>query len=124
MLRGMNYCHIKRICHRDIKPQNVLIDPETHNLKVCDFGSAKQLVDGQENVAYICSRYYRAPELIFGNPFYSTKIDVWSIGCVVAEMMLGKPLFPGSDSTNQIIEIVKIIGVPTREECVKMNPNT
>jgi glycogen synthase kinase 3 beta len=68
------------ICHRDIKPQNILVDPNTLVLKICDFGSAKRLVKGEPNVAYICSRYYRAPELIFGATDYSTAIDVWSIG--------------------------------------------
>lgn len=72
MFRGLAYIHTIGICHRDMKPQNVLINQTTHNLKICDFGSAKQLVADQENVAYICSRYYRAPELIFGHPFYST----------------------------------------------------
>lgn len=61
----------------------------THVLKLCDFGSAKQLVVGEPNVSYICSRYYRAPELIFGNSNYTTSIDVWSVGCVIAELMLG-----------------------------------
>ena len=65
------------------------MDTSSHVLKLCDFGSAKVLVAGEPNVAYICSRYYRAPELIFGNPNYSTSIDVWSVGCVIAELMLG-----------------------------------
>lgn len=68
------------ICHRDIKPQNILVNSNNHVLKICDFGSAKRLVPGEPNVAYICSRYYRAPELIFGATEYTTAIDVWSIG--------------------------------------------
>jgi glycogen synthase kinase 3 beta len=67
----------------------VLVDPSSHVLKLCDFGSAKQLVPGEPNVSYICSRYYRAPELIFGNSDYGCVIDVWSVGCVIAELMLG-----------------------------------
>jgi len=67
----------------------LLIDPTTHVLKVCDFGSAKRLIRGEVNVSYICSRYYRAPELIFGATEYTNVIDVWSVGCVIAEMLLG-----------------------------------
>nr|AKA09694.1 glycogen synthase kinase-3 beta variant 2 [Schizothorax prenanti] len=67
LFRSLAYIHSFGICHRDIKPQNLLLDPDTAVLKLCDFGSAKQLVRGEPNVSYICSRYYRAPELIFGD---------------------------------------------------------
>lgn len=63
-------------CHRDIKPQNLLVNINTHALKLCDFGSAKTLVRGEPNISYICSRYYRAPELIFGATDYTCAIDV------------------------------------------------
>lgn len=76
LLRSIGYCHIRGICHRDIKPQNLLVDPATLQLKLCDFGSAKRLVRGEPNIAYICSRYYRAPELILGATDYNTMIDV------------------------------------------------
>lgn len=74
LFRSLAYIHSLGICHRDIKPQNLLLNPETAVLKLCDFGSAKQLLDGEPNVSYICSRYYRAPELIFGAINYTTKI--------------------------------------------------
>lgn len=74
LFRSLAYIHSLGICHRDIKPQNLLLDPETGVLKLCDFGSAKHLVKGEPNVSYICSRYYRAPELIFGAIDYTTKI--------------------------------------------------
>ncbi|MCO5606803.1 hypothetical protein L7F22_060994 [Adiantum nelumboides] len=111
------------ICHRDIKPQNLLVNPHTHQLKLCDFGSAKVLVKGEQNIAYICSRYYRAPELVFGAVHYTTAIDIWSVGCVLAELLLGQPLFPGESGVDQLVEIIKVLGTPTREEIKCMNPN-
>jgi len=123
MCRGCAYMHVVGICHRDIKPQNVLVDGRTHALKVCDFGSAKKLVKGEPNVAYICSRYYRAPELIFGATDYSTVIDLWSLACVTAELILGQPIFPGESGVDQLVEIIKVLGTPTRDELMAMNPN-
>ena len=67
LLRGLAYIHALGIAHRDLKPQNMLVDPTTHLMKLCDFGSAKRLVKEEKSVAYICSRHYRAPELIFGS---------------------------------------------------------
>ncbi|GMI75877.1 shaggy-like protein kinase 32, SHAGGY-LIKE PROTEIN KINASE THETA [Hibiscus trionum] len=121
--RGLNYLHhVVGVCHRDIKPQNLLVNPHTHQLKICDFGSAKMLVPGEPNISYICSRYYRAPELIFGATEYTTAIDMWSVGCVMAELMLGQPLFPGESGVDQLVEIIKKRGTPTREEIKCMNP--
>ncbi|CAL6332338.1 unnamed protein product [Bathycoccus prasinos] len=123
MARGLAAIHKIGVCHRDIKPQNLLVDTQTHALKICDFGSAKMLTPGEPNISYICSRYYRAPELMFGSTDYSTAIDVWSVGCVVAELLLGAPLFPGDSGIDQLVEIIKILGTPTREEILSMNPN-
>jgi len=121
--RALLYINAVGICHRDIKPQNLLIDPTTHVLVICDFGSAKKLIKGEPNVSYICSRYYRAPELIFGCTDYTTQIDIWSMGCVVAEFMLGQPIFPGESGVDQLVEIIKILGTPTKEQILSMNPN-
>ncbi|XP_076659349.1 glycogen synthase kinase-3 beta isoform X4 [Halictus rubicundus] len=123
LFRSLAYIHSLGICHRDIKPQNLLLDPETGVLKLCDFGSAKHLVKGEPNVSYICSRYYRAPELIFGAIDYTTKIDVWSAGCVLAELLLGQPIFPGDSGVDQLVEIIKVLGTPTRDQIREMNPN-
>ncbi|EFE39056.1 hypothetical protein TRV_06272 [Trichophyton verrucosum HKI 0517] len=123
LFRSLAYIHSQGICHRDIKPQNLLLDPSTGILKLCDFGSAKILVANEPNVSYICSRYYRAPELIFGATNYTTKIDVWSTGCVMGELMLGQPLFQGESGIDQLVEIIKILGTPTREQIRTMNPN-
>jgi len=123
LFRSLAYIHSHGICHRDIKPQNLLLDPESGVLKLCDFGSAKHLVRGEPNVSYICSRYYRAPELIFGATDYTTNIDVWSAGCVFAELMLGQPIFPGDSGVDQLVEIIKVLGTPTREQIKEMNPN-
>lgn len=105
--RALGYIHSCGICHRDIKPQNLLLNPTTHEVKLCDFGSAKVLQKNEPNVAYICSRYYRAPELIFGATDYTTAIDIWSLGCVCAELLLGQPLFPGESGVDQLVEIIK-----------------
>uniref|UniRef100_A0A1I8GU98 Protein kinase domain-containing protein n=1 Tax=Macrostomum lignano TaxID=282301 RepID=A0A1I8GU98_9PLAT len=123
MFRSLAFLHSRGICHRDIKPQNLLLNPETGVLKLCDFGSAKHLQRGEPNVSYICSRYYRAPELIFGATHYTCQIDIWSAGCVVAELLLGKPLFPGDTGVDQLVEIIKVLGTPTREQISEMNPD-
>ncbi|KAG2258793.1 hypothetical protein Bca52824_078087 [Brassica carinata] len=121
--RAVNYLHrALGVCHRDIKPQNLLVNDVTHEVKICDFGSAKMLIPGEPNISYICSRYYRAPELIFGATEYTTAIDMWSVGCVMAELFLGHPLFPGETSVDQLVEIIKILGTPAREEIKNMNP--
>lgn len=121
LCRALSYIHSLEICHRDIKPQNLLLDPQTGVLKLCDFGSAKILIPGEPNTSYICSRYYRAPELIFGSTTYTTQIDIWSMGCVMAELLLGLPLFPGDSGVDQLVEIIKVLGTPTKEQIHAMN---
>lgn len=89
---------LNHVCHRDLKPPNVLINDETLEVKICDFGSAKILEKKEKNVAYIVSRYYRAPELILGSTMYGTEIDVWSMGCIMIELLTLEPIFPGDSS--------------------------
>jgi serine/threonine protein kinase len=81
-----------------LKPPNILINDTTLELKICDFGSAKILEKKEKNVSYICSRYYRAPELILGSTSYGTEIDIWSAGCIIIEFLTLEPIFPGDSS--------------------------
>mmetsp|Transcript_11302 Transcript_11302/g.25322 ORF Transcript_11302/g.25322 Transcript_11302/m.25322 type:complete len:592 (+) Transcript_11302:82-1857(+) len=111
---ALEYIHARRICHRDIKPDNLLCDPSTLQCRLCDFGCSKVLVKGQPNVSYICSRYYRAPELMFGATEYAVGVDVWSVGTILMELLLGHLPFQGQDSTQQhLVEIMKLLGTPT-----------
>merc|ERR1711957_103700 len=93
LMRGLALMHGRGMLHCDIKPQNLLLDGRSHTLKICDFGTARRMVYGEKNRPYVCSRYYRAPELIVGNETFTTSVDLWSAGCVMAEMILGQPLF-------------------------------
>lgn len=114
MFAGLYYLHYHGVCHRDIKPSNLLIDPKDGRLQICDFGSAKFLIPGEPSVSYIATRSYRAPELLLDCQLYTTAVDIWAAGCVLAEMVLkGKPLFYARDDVNQMIyKIAKIIGSP------------
>jgi len=123
LFRSLAYLHAVGICHRDIKPQNMLLDPQTHIIKLCDFGSAKELLKGEANIAYICSRYYRAPELVLGTTNYTCKIDVWSAGCVLGELLMGQPIFPGANGPDQLVEIIKVLGTPNSDDVFEINPN-
>ena len=115
LFRSLLYLKHLGIAHRDIKPQNILVNEQNLKLVMCDFGSAKQLREGEPNISYICSRCYRAPELIFGNTQYTTQIDVWSTGCVLGEMLNVKPLFQGDSNIDQLVEIIKLLGCPTNK---------
>ena len=120
MLRGLLYLHSRGVCHRDLKPQNMLVRGK--KLVICDFGSAKVLQPGEQNISYICSRCYRAPELIFEATNYTTQIDMWSLGCILLEVLNGRPLFIADSSLNHILEVIKVLGTPSREDVRAMNP--
>lgn len=114
LLSGLAFIHSKGICHRDIKPDNLMLNKEM-TLKISDFGSAK-LVDDTPHIGHIANRYYRAPELLFGLSAYGTKVDIWAAGCVMMELFTLHPLFPGRTEGTQLFEILAILGNPTREE--------
>lgn len=121
--RGMLYLHTLGICHRDIKPSNILVDSQSGILKICDFGSAKKLEQNQPSISYICSRFYRAPELIVGSTQYTTQIDIWGLGCVMGEMLIGKAVFQGQEPLLQLHEIAKLLGPPDKKFIFFSNPS-
>ncbi|KAJ6252697.1 glycogen synthase kinase-3 alpha [Anaeramoeba flamelloides] len=123
LCRAVAKIHSLGICHRDIKPDNILVSPRTSELKLCDFGSAKILKTGETNTSYICSRHYRAPELIFGATDYDTSIDLWSIGCILAELLLGRVFFAGKNTLTQLVAVIKVLGTPSKKELSCMNKN-
>lgn len=113
LFAGLCYLHNFGVCHRDIKPSNVLVDKNDGRCQICDFGSAKFITPEMKNVSYIATRSYRAPELILDCKNYTNKIDVWSAGCVLAELLLhGRPLFNGNSGEEILEQITAIVGMP------------
>lgn len=122
ILTGLKEIHERQIVHRDLKPENVLVTEEGV-VKICDFGSSKILDPNGKNTPYIVSRYYRAPELILGVSSYTEKIDIWATGCIIAELLMLKPLFPGKTEGSQFLEQMAILGTPTSSQFEKMAAN-
>ena len=116
MLLGLDYCHKKNIVHRDLKPENVLLTDEG-NVKLCDFGSSKCIDEkkGTTSTPYTVSRYYRAPELFLGKIDYNSKIDIFATGCIIAELFMLTPLFPGKTEGLELFEHICLLGNPGRE---------
>ncbi|KAM7378028.1 hypothetical protein PAMA_013092 [Pampus argenteus] len=117
MLKGLKYIHSAGIIHRDLKPGNLAINPDCE-LKILDFGLARQA--DAEMTGYVVTRWYRAPEVILNWMHYTQTVDIWSAGCIMAEMLLGKPLFKGNDHLDQLREIMKITGTPGADFVVKL----
>lgn len=121
LVKGTLYCHAHRVLHRDLKPQNLLIDKEG-NLKLADFGLARAF--GVPLRAYtheVVTLWYRAPEVLLGGKQYSTGVDMWSIGCIFAEMVNRKPLFPGDSEIDEIFRIFRIMGTPNEQVWPEIN---
>ena len=109
-----------RLMHRDIKPDNILVDVCNNRLVLADFGSAKFVKEGESHATYMCTRFYRAPCLILDRDMYSTSIDIWSFGCVLAEFAYGGPLFAGNTQTEVLSRIIRIRGMITVDDISHM----
>jgi p38 MAP kinase len=107
--RGLKYVHSAGVVHRDLKPSNILVN-ENCDLKICDFGLAR--IQDPQMTGYVSTRYYRAPEIMLTWQKYDVEVDIWSAGCIFAEMLEGKPLFPGKDHVNQFSIITELLGTP------------
>ncbi|KAJ1800460.1 MAPK protein hog1 [Coemansia sp. RSA 2399] len=109
ILRGLKYVHSAGVIHRDLKPSNIVIN-ENCDLKICDFGLAR--VQDPQMTGYVSTRYYRAPEIMLTWQRYDVAVDIWSAGCILAEMFEGTPLFPGNDHVHQFSIITELLGTP------------
>ncbi|ORY33435.1 kinase-like domain-containing protein [Naematelia encephala] len=128
LLRGMKYIHSANVIHRDLKPGNLLVNADCE-LKICDFGLARGFQpvtgEGDQNeelklTEYVATRWYRAPEVMLSNKRYTTAIDVWSIGCILGELLGGKPMFKGKDYVDQLNLILEGLGTPDDETLEKI----
>ncbi|XP_010545939.1 PREDICTED: cyclin-dependent kinase A-1 [Tarenaya hassleriana] len=116
ILRGIAYCHSHRVLHRDLKPQNLLIDRRTNSLKLADFGLARAFGIPVKTFTHeVVTLWYRAPEILLGSCHYSTPVDIWSVGCIFAEMVNKKPLFPGDSEIDELFKIFRIMGTPNED---------
>lgn len=125
LLKGLKYIHSGEIIHRDLKPSNLLINSECL-VKIGDFGLARSVAQFDEEddpimTEYVATRWYRAPEIVLGSNKYSKKVDVWSVGCILAELINEKALFPGKSTLNQIELILEVIGKPSSEDVKAIN---
>lgn len=114
LLNGIHACHVRLIIHRDLKPQNILIGKD--GLKICDFGLARVYSLPIKLYTHdVVTLWYRAPEILLGVPKYGPEVDIWSAGCIVAEMATCYPTFPGDSEIGTIFKILKLLGSPTEE---------
>lgn len=115
MLSALVYCHTHRVLHRDLKPQNILIDRQG-SLRLADFGLARAFGLPIKTYTHeVVTLWYRAPEILLGGRQYSTPVDIWSVGCIFAEMAQKRPLFMGDSEIDQLFKIFKILGTPNED---------
>ena len=119
ILRGLKFIHSANVLHRDLKPSNLLLNTNC-DLKICDFGLARIADPDHDHTGflteYVATRWYRAPEIMLNSKGYNKSIDVWSVGCILAEMLNNKPLFPGKHYLDQLNHILNIIGSPSDDD--------
>eukprot|EP01060_Flectonema_neradi_P017346 TRINITY_DN24245_c0_g1_i1.p1 TRINITY_DN24245_c0_g1~~TRINITY_DN24245_c0_g1_i1.p1 ORF type:complete len:386 (+),score=48.07 TRINITY_DN24245_c0_g1_i1:46-1203(+) len=127
LLKTLKYLHSGELLHRDIKPANLLLNAECH-VKVADFGLARSIANLDKDQAakpvltdYIATRWYRAPEILLGSTKYTKGVDMWSIGCILGELLAGKPMFPGTSTMNQLERIIAVTGVPSKADIAAIN---
>jgi len=114
LLQGIAYCHEHRVLHRDLKPQNLLINMDGE-LKLADFGLARGFgIPVRKYTHEVVTLWYRPPDVLLGSTKYSTQVDMWGVGCIFAEMASGKPIFRGSSDRDQLMRIFKVLGSPER----------
>lgn len=121
IIKGLKLIHSANVIHRDLKPSNILVN-ENCDLKICDFGLARLDSVGMRTnkisllTEYVATRWYRAPEIMLNASHYSTAIDMWSVGCILFELLTYKAVFPGSDYINQLTLIFELLGTPSEED--------
>ncbi|KAJ9518933.1 hypothetical protein QJQ45_026224 [Haematococcus lacustris] len=115
ILRGLKFVHSANVLHRDLKPSNLLLNASC-DLKICDFGLARTSSEKNFMTEYVVTRWYRAPELLLSCEHYTAAIDMWSAGCILAELLGRRPLFPGKDYVDQLKQIIKMLGAPSDED--------
>jgi len=117
IIRGMKYVHSAGIIHRDLKPSNIAVN-EDCELKILDFGLARPTET--EMTGYVATRWYRAPEIMLNWMHYNQTVDIWSVGCIMAEMLTGKTIFPGTDHIDQLTRILQLVGKPDEKLLSKL----
>ncbi|KOO29099.1 cyclin-dependent kinase 3, partial [Chrysochromulina tobinii] len=113
LINGISWCHSHRIFHRDLKPQNLLVQPARGVLKIGDFGLTRAFALPLRSYTHeVVTLWYRAPEILLGAKDYACPIDMWSVGCVLGEMATGKPMFPGDSEIDELFKIFQLLGTP------------